>query len=43
VPGVQYDSSSPEEGRETDPEIAPILERGMRYIGEVASADSSES
>ena len=29
----------PNKGGETDPEIAPILERGMRYIGEFASAE----
>src|SRR5438034_10860326 len=29
----------PKKGGETDPEIAPILERGMRYIGEFASAE----
>src|SRR2546428_13458399 len=28
----------PKKGGETDPEIAPILERGMRYVGEFASA-----
>ena len=33
----------PKKTGETDPEIAPILERGMRYIGEFASSDSSES
>ena len=29
----------PKKGGETDPEIAPILERGMRYVGEFASAE----
>ena len=29
----------PNKGGETDPEIAPILERGMRYIGEFASPE----
>jgi len=33
---VQYDSSSPEEGRGDGPRDRAILERGMRYIGEVA-------
>ena len=33
----------PKKSGETDPEIAPILERGRRYIGEFASSDSSES
>ena len=33
----------PKKGGETDLEIAPILERGMRYIAEFASADSSEA
>jgi hypothetical protein len=33
----------PPKSGETDPEILPILERGMRYIGEFASADSSDS
>ena len=39
MPGVQYDSSSPEQGRGDGPQIAPILERGMRYVGEFASAE----
>ena len=30
----------PKKGGETDPEIAPILERGMRYVNEFASADA---
>src|SRR5256885_12038685 len=29
----------PKKGGETDPEIAPVLERGMRYVGEFASAE----
>ena len=29
----------PKKGGETDPEIVPILERGMRYVGEFASAE----
>ena len=29
----------PKKGGETDPEIAPILERGMRYINEFASPE----
>ena len=33
----------PKKGGETDLEIAPILERGMRYIAEFAPADSSEA
>jgi hypothetical protein len=40
APVVAY---KPKKAGETDPEIAPILERGMRYIGEFASSDSSES
>src|SRR3990172_8852818 len=40
APVVAY---KPMKSGETAPEIAPILERGMRYIGEFASADSSES
>src|SRR5947208_1752176 len=30
----------PKKGGETDTEIAPILERGMRYVNEFASADA---
>ena len=32
-PAVAY---KPKKGEESDPEIAPILERGMRYIQEFA-------
>ena len=32
----------PKKGGETDPTIKPILERGMRYIGEFASSDAGE-
>ena len=37
TPVVAY---KPKKGGETDPEIAPILERGMRYVNEFASADA---
>ena len=29
----------PKKGGESDPEIAPVLERGRRYVNESASAD----
>ena len=32
----------PKKDGETDPEIAPILERGMRYLGEFASSDADD-
>jgi formate hydrogenlyase subunit 6/NADH:ubiquinone oxidoreductase subunit I len=32
----------PKKDGETDPTIAPILERGMRYIGEFASSDAGD-
>ena len=37
APVVAY---KPKKGGETDPEIAPILERGMRYVEEFASPDA---
>ena len=37
APVVAY---KPKKGGETDPEIAPILERGMRYVNEFASSDA---
>ena len=36
APVVAY---KPKKGGETDPAIAPVLERGMRYIGEFASPE----
>src|SRR5262249_39675482 len=39
APVVAY---KPKKGGETDPEIAPILERGMRYVGEFASPDAPD-
>ena len=38
APVVAY---KPKKGGETDPAIAPVLERGMRYIGEFASPDDA--
>ena len=36
APAVAY---KPKKAGETDPEILPVLERGMRYVGEFASPD----
>ena len=38
APVVAY---KPKKGGETDPAIAPVLERGMRYIGEFASPEDA--
>ena len=40
APAVAY---KPKKGGETDPEILPILERGMRYIGEFATPEGGAS
>jgi formate hydrogenlyase subunit 6/NADH:ubiquinone oxidoreductase subunit I len=40
APAVAY---KPKKGGETDPQILPILERGMRYIGEFATPEGGAS
>src|SRR5947208_14715889 len=40
TPVVAY---KPKKGGETDPEIAPILERGMRYVNEFASPEGGST
>ena len=37
------DAYKPKKGPETDPRIAPILNRGMRYLREYSVADAGES
>jgi len=40
APVIAY---KPKKGGETDPEIAPILERGMRYVNEFASPEGGST